>query len=647
MEIKLKSLVIKDFAGIKEQSFSFDGKDAKIYGDNGTGKTTTANAIQWLLFDKTLDGKQAIIVPKDENNNEIYEVTPYVKATFMIDDKERTFVKESKAKYTKNKMTGSKEYSNSRETKTYINDEPFTITNYKKEVASLIDENIFKLITNPMAFNNLKWEEKRKLLFDICGSLSDEEIIDMSDELNNLREYLVVHDVETRKKVVKDKLKIVNEDIEDIPVRINEAMKSIIDVNEVNQSEIEEKKLTKAEIEKEIFAKENGGLVTELKNQLNDLLLQQKSKREHYESTKNKEYNNTIAQKELDKSNRLNFVTNLNFTIENIERLTNDRNNKLQEHKEISEKIKEVENSIFVESIDDTCSCCGQKLPSEDVEDNRKKARENFNQEKSNKLETLLKERQAIVDAGKKIKPQLDSLNKEKDSIQYKIDNIDKVTAHFDKKLESLSGTTLKFDDTEEGKNISQQIAQLTSRIVRGAHEDDKSIKELKDKLIVVEKELGDFQETLANKKANQRINDRVKELKQKENELIEQKESLNYQLYLIELFNQIKVKAIEDNINKKFKLARFKLFEQFKNGEQKDTCVTTFNGIEFDKGLNNASKINVGLDIIKTLTNHYDVYAPIFIDNAESVTDIYKTSSQQIELIVSESDKVLRLEVV
>ena len=54
--------------------------------------------------------------------------------------------------------------------------------------------------------------------------------------------------------------------------------------------------------------------------------------------------------------------------------------------------------------------------------------------------------------------------------------------------------------------------------------------------------------------------------------------------------------------------------------------------------------RINVGLDIIETISKYYDSFAPIFIDNAESVTDVYDTTSQQIKLVVKEEETELLL---
>ncbi|HAR3537932.1 TPA: AAA family ATPase, partial [Staphylococcus aureus] len=151
--MKINKLTISNFAGIKEEKFNFDGKDAKIYGNNATGKTTTATALQWLLFDKGLDGstKSFNPVPLNEKNAENYELIPTVFAEFEIDGKITTFKKESHPKYTINQKTNRKEYSRSRTKKQYINDESIKVKDYKARIDELIDEDVFKLITNPQA----------------------------------------------------------------------------------------------------------------------------------------------------------------------------------------------------------------------------------------------------------------------------------------------------------------------------------------------------------------------------------------------------------------------------------------------------------------------------------------------------------------
>ena len=129
--------------------------------------------------------------------------------------------------------------------------------------------------------------------------------------------------------------------------------------------------------------------------------------------------------------------------------------------------------------------------------------------------------------------------------------------------------------------------------------------------------------------------------------ELAAEFERLEGELYLTEEFTRAKVSMLESRINSKFKLARFKLFNTLVNGGLEETCQTTYDGVPYEGGLNNAARIAVGLDIISTLAEHYGFTAPIFVDNAEAIVDLPSVDSQVIALYVSEGDEKLRAEVV
>ncbi|MNC37535.1 hypothetical protein D3C75_861030 [compost metagenome] len=137
----------------------------------------------------------------------------------------------------------------------------------------------------------------------------------------------------------------------------------------------------------------------------------------------------------------------------------------------------------------------------------------------------------------------------------------------------------------------------------------------------------------------------RVTELENQERELAAEYERLQHELFLCEEFTKTKVSMLDAKINSKFKLARFRLFEDQINGGIKEVCDTLYKGVPYDGGLNNAARINVGLDIINTLGEHYGFSAPIFVDNAEAVTKLISTDAQVIRLVVSEADKKLRIE--
>lgn len=113
----------------------------------------------------------------------------------------------------------------------------------------------------------------------------------------------------------------------------------------------------------------------------------------------------------------------------------------------------------------------------------------------------------------------------------------------------------------------------------------------------------------------------------------------------MCEEFIRTKVELLEGSINNKFAGSiSFKLFNKQINGGLNECCEATVNGVPFSNA-NTASQINAGLSIVNTLCNHFDVQAPIFIDNAESVNKIGETDSQLIKLIVS-LDNTLKVEV-
>src|SRR5699024_10042463 len=92
---------------------------------------------------------------------------------------------------------------------------------------------------------------------------------------------------------------------------------------------------------------------------------------------------------------------------------------------------------------------------------------------------------------------------------------------------------------------------------------------------------------------------ERVRELEEEEKRISSEFERLEEKLFLVEEFIRTKVNMLEEKINSKFKYARFKLFKNNINGGLEEICETTYNGVTYSSGLNNAARINVGIDII------------------------------------------------
>ena len=120
---------------------------------------------------------------------------------------------------------------------------------------------------------------------------------------------------------------------------------------------------------------------------------------------------------------------------------------------------------------------------------------------------------------------------------------------------------------------------------------------------------------------------------------------SLQRQAYLCDKYSRCLTDYIDRKVADKFKLARFTFFkDNITNEGVKECCEVVIDGVPYHD-INNAKKINIGLDIINTLCKYYKVSVPVFIDNAEGVTQLIDTDLQIIRLVVSADDKKLRVE--
>ncbi|EJD8445862.1 ATPase [Staphylococcus pseudintermedius] len=644
MHLRLNKLTIENFAGIKKQCFEFNGHNSKIHGANGTGKTTTATALQWLLFDKGLDGstKSFNPVPVDKNNNELYELIPTVEAEFTIDDHTLLLRKESRPKYTTNQKTNRKEYSRSRTKRQFINEEPVKISDYKSRIKDVIDEDVFKLITNPAAFNNLDWKKRREILFEIADPINNEDIINSNDELKGLSDLLNDHDIETKKKIVSDKIKQINKEIQDIPTRINQESKGLQEVEPLSDSELKQIESEIEALKQQRIEVKNGSKFIELKNKLID----KEAELSRLKSNHNFEIDNKIHaltnEFNAEQSTVLNYTSKIRVHNREIEHEEKRRKALLSDYKMIETNFKELQDKQFEYTATNLCETCGQKLPADQIESVKQKALEKFNKEKSADLEVLTNKKDEMLNEGKKIKPVIEKIQSEIDKYQKYVEDASKKSEKIKVEIDEFKEKRTNVTETEAYRAIVSEIEAIK--------QEQQNIQEsIAATVLMIDEQINDlyakkskFDERLIIIESNKRSEQRIKELRTKEDNLLEEKEEYAYQLYQLNLFTTTKINILTDNINEKFDMAEFKLFNQLVNGELEETCITLVDGVEYSGGLNNAARINVGLDIINTLCKHYNVTAPIFIDNAESVTNVINTEAQQIQLIVSEDNRGL-----
>ena len=513
---------------------------------------------------------------------------------------------------------------------------------YKEIVNSLVDENIFKLITNPLYFNETySWQNRRKLLLEMCGDISDEDVIAEYSELKALTDILSGHSVDDHRKVVAAKKSAINKELDMIPVRIDEALrgKPTIDTpRDVLIQEISLATTTLETLEADKALLVNGHAVVDTRAELRDVQRRLMAR----ESELQMEYKKQSALKSNEYDMVVSELNNLSSKVESTKHRLDTSNRDIQRIESVIDELmyqrQQVNEDAFVMDIDEACPTCGQKLPAEQIQAAREKAETKFNLRKSKQLEELnqsIELKQQDIenikkrDAGLEPVETLEALIKAKELVKQTItDEIGQLTApvldddsiYADLKAEEFM-LQMKLD--ESNIDHSEEIADI-----------DKRIATTKGHRFNLETELNKYEEA-------KRIDTRVAELEKQQGELAAEKSKLDEASYLMDEFVKAKVNMLEDVINSRFKLARFKMFNVMLNGNVEECCETTYKGVPY-RSMNNAARINVGLDIINALTSYFKVNAPVFIDNAEAVTEFVPVNSQTIKLIVDESEPQL-----
>ena len=236
--MKLHKLVLTNFKGIKSFTLDAQGQDVNIWGDNATGKTTLYDAFLWLLFDKDSQNRKDFEIKTIGPDGEyIHGLDHSVEATLEIDGAEiLTLKKVYMEKWTKKRGSPKAEFTG-HTTDYYIDGVPVKKSDYDAKIASIADENIFKLLTSPKYFNEqLHWQERRKLLLQVCGDISDGDVIASDSSLTQLPAILGNRSIDDHRKIIAARRTEINKELERIPVRIDEVQRGLPDIAGIDQA---------------------------------------------------------------------------------------------------------------------------------------------------------------------------------------------------------------------------------------------------------------------------------------------------------------------------------------------------------------------------------------------------------------------------
>lgn len=640
MNIIFKKITIENFKGcIGKRDIVFNPRKTMILGANHSGKTTTADAAYWVLFGKNSKGKADFcITPTDENNEPIPHLENTVTLDITADDRGYSLQRLRKEKWGRVKQQ-TEETLQGYTTLYFVNGEKYTEKDYKIFINGLISENIFRAITNPEYFPSLKPEEQRQLLIKMVGVKSDEEIATENPEFTAMLKSIEGQDVKEYRQQLSYKMKELKKAMEDIPGRISERNKEINDIRAkgydyttlANDLEEKNKKL-KGNREKikdsSSLTKEDIEKKTQLRSDIKELKDKQYVIEQQYDDDNEK----------ADEEKRA-----LGKRVEKIKNDIKSAEVRIKEHKKDIENLElrkadfrkewqKCEEMEFVwDDANENCSTCGQRLPQDDIENLKQEARKRFNERKTKQQDKLDKK-------AAEIKAEDAKLDAEKRSLEKKIKDLknDKEEAE---RLEKADVIHKDFKDDENWQALEEKIQSKEKEIKKIDDSKDVDVEANVDRLekenAELEEECKELIDKLADVKTISNAEKRIQELTEQQRTLNQQLADLEKQDYTAEQFQFAIIQDLQDRVNELFPTIRFKMFNTLLNGNVEPTCVLTMNGVSYPN-LSTSEQIIAGLECIEAMCQFNQVFAPIWVDNSESITSVPQTTSQQILLVVS-----------
>lgn len=645
--MRLLKLELHNFKGLRDFVLEPDGHDVEVRGDNATGKTTIFDAYLWLLFGKDSAGQASFEVKTlDAHGQPLHNLEHSVTGVFELDGMTLELAKTLKETWTKKRGSATATFQG--HSTTYaINGVPTKAKEYEQRVAEIAPEALFRLLTNPLYFNeSIHWKERRQTLLEVCGDITDADVIAANADLEPLRELLEKRSLEDQMKVSQAERKRINDRMKEIPARIDEVSRSL----PVLESSPESAELVAREkvegLQKQIAAKreqiqriESGGETAELTKDLRTVEGEiQRLKNEHQHKVDAATNARAKELRELEDS-LAELRQQYNAKVREIEAAAAAVT---EQHREVlrlrAAWNAENERAFVPPEQPDTCPACGQDIPQERVDEVRQAALEEFNAAKAQTLQDIQARGRARSKTAEEHEEKVEALEAEKEELKSFVEqSIQAVDAKREEPTPEIPAPAELQTLEQRRQDLEKRIADIET----GAQDQlDQPRQDLQD----LETKLDAARASMATVEQLRKGRARIAELETEQKRLAAEFERLEHELQLCEQFIRTKVELLEDKINSRFAIARFRLFEEQINGGLTETCVMTVNGVPY-ASMNRAARLQGGLDIINTLAAHHDFHPPVFVDNAEAVTRLPEIESQTIAMYVDAACPGLQVE--
>jgi len=640
--IRLLTLTLDNFKGLKHFDLFLDGKDGKIYAANGAGKTSLADAYFWLLTGKDSAGGMPAekLFPVDAPDG----VQTSAAARFLGGDGQEFSLGRTLKRKIQRSRGEAQATARGTSTEYSING----VVKPQKEYNAFVqerfgDENTIRMLSDYRYFaETLHWEERRDLLIkSFAPHMTDLDVVNAHpQELSELSNYIgamhTVRELEEQKLQERRKLR---KKLEEIPSRIDELERARPVLPEKGP-DLQMPSLAKkrATLLNELDKLRSGGAVAQaeaeaaaclerLSKAKSDYLAQNRGGNEDLER-RCAELRKAVQDAQEEESRCRGVVRSAKASLEVAD----------QELAQLRQEARDIHYRAFPADAA-VCPTCGQPLPPDKLEEQRAR----FQEKKARDMEdnrarglACAQNRRDFADILKENEENAAQQKKRADDLQGQL------TALLGRIVEPTP-----FEDAPVCKKLTVQLEAAKKACAELREKQQPQLEAKQRELAQVDADIDQVKNHAALLGQAEKLGERVQELRDEEKRLGVELAKTEALLAATERFVELQAQDIEDKVNGAFSLVRWQLFERQVNGGAAPCCKAAVNGVAWESGvnaLNTAMRVNAGLDIINTLAGALGRSLPVWIDNAESVAYCFATAGQRVQLYVSPEDSGLRV---
>lgn len=649
MEIKFKKIRIRNFRGLVSFDANLEGRSVRISGANGLGKSSVADAITWVLFGKDSRRRTAFpIDPVDDAGRIIHNLDVSVELEMLIDGQPTTLRRRCQEKWVQ-KRGMTTEQLDGHQTTCYIDGRPLPSSDFSSHVDTIVKEELFRALTTPDYFPSLPMDQQYRLLVKIVGTRTLAEIAAKDEEAMKVVDELGQRSLDQYRQGLAYDLQRTRKEQELIPVRLSEVQGFIEQVKakgadgktaQRHAKGIEEKL---RQVTQEIDSM--AGVVRAENARYNDQrayiqqLRQQRAAIEDRIEKQNREartlHHSLVckAKEELEATEERHTAAKTMLGLH--ERRLKDLEQQLIDFRSRWEEVERLSFSWNAEEA--VCPTCGQPLPQDQADQKRVEAEMRFNERK-------MQQQDALDEEGKKLAASKQRLQDLSTAAREEMATAERLMPEARERLSKAEAEPIEqadYHDAADWQRLSGEIDQRMKELEQTTQaQEPPQLAALRTEEQAYRKELRLLEQTIDRSKQIDEYVRREKELQAQRTALSGEVARMQTRLEAAERLQLMEANDLQQRVNELFPSVRFRLSRELLNGREVGHCELSVDGVPYS-GLSTSERINAGLELINALARHYNIVAPIVIDNAEAVNKVAQTLGQQILLEVSPAKKL------